>query len=67
MIAHHTISFYILNQWLISNIFRSNGNKSNHDFYYKKKYKKLKKAHFALNKKALKSAPKARFCEGASL
>ena len=30
-------------------------------------YKKLKKAHFALNKKAKKSALKARFCEGASL
>ena len=30
-------------------------------------YKKLKKAPFALNKKAQKSALKARFCEGASL
>jgi len=32
-----------------------------------KNYKKLKKVHFALNKKAQKSEPKARFCEGASL
>ena len=33
----------------------------------KKIYKKLKKARFALNKKAQKSALKGRICEGASL
>ena len=36
-------------------------------FRIKKNYKKLKKARFALNKKALKSTPTARFCEGTSL
>ena len=30
-------------------------------------YKKLKKARFALNKKAQKSELKTRFCEGTSL
>ena len=36
-------------------------------FFLKKNYKKLKKARFALNKKAQKSALKVRFCEGTSL
>ena len=35
--------------------------------FLKKFYIKLKKAQFALNKKAQKSTLKARFCEGASL
>ena len=35
--------------------------------FLKKIYKKLKKARFALNKKAQKSELKTRFCEGTSL
>ena len=43
MVAHHNISFYISNQWLISNIFRSIA-KSQIRIILKKNYKKLKKA-----------------------
>ena len=35
--------------------------------FFKKIYKKLKKASFALNKKFQKSALQARFCEGGLL
>ena len=67
MVAHHTISFYI---YYINGIYQTYLDlmaKNQIKIFLGKINKKLKKARFALNKKALKGMPKACFFEGTSL